>query len=85
MQHSFATSWQFLLCFSKQELQPRKSWTENDKENDGGGGDGRRQSPWLKHSNRDLGSRAGNFSILKVWLSFPMEECEFSIIVTFLT
>ena len=55
MQHSFATSWQFLLCFSKQELQPRESWTENDKENDGGGGDGRRQSP----KNLDLSTATG--------------------------
>ena len=55
MQHSFATSWQFLLCFSKQELQPRESWTENDKENDGGGGDGRRQSS----KNLDLSTATG--------------------------
>ena len=55
MQHSFATSWQFLLCFSKQELQPRESWTENDKENDGGGGDRRRQSP----KNLDLSTATG--------------------------
>ena len=55
MQHSFAASWQFLLCFSKQELQPRESWTENDKENDGGRGDGRRQSP----KNLDLSTATG--------------------------
>ena len=55
MQHSFATSWQFLLCFSKQELQPRESWTEDDKENVGGGGKGRRQSP----KNLDLSTATG--------------------------
>ena len=55
MQHSFAASWQFLLCFSKQELQPRESWTEDDKENDGGGGDGTRQSP----KNLDLSTATG--------------------------
>ena len=38
-------SWRFLLCFSKQELQPRESRTDDDKENVGGGGKGRRQSP----------------------------------------
>ena len=38
-------SWQFLLCSSKQELQPRESRTEDDKENVVGGSERRRQSP----------------------------------------
>ena len=36
----------FLLWFVKYEIQPRKTWTEDEKENDGGGGEGRRQ--WEK-------------------------------------
>lgn len=48
-------SWQFLLCFSKQELYAREGSTEDDKENVGVGGEGMRQSP----KNLDLSTAIG--------------------------